>query len=177
MGGWQPVLRVCGLLAGLEGRGGWEPVGAAVRAKMPVCPLLPAPLQAAGCPCPCPGRCRLPLPLQHGPAAGGGQHGPGEGGARLGSLSHRDPCSLGHLQCPCTHRIAQIYPTHSPCITSWGDPGMLPWPQHCDMDKALYQCSWPQKHPCPAPHPAPLQSPRLGWTKLVASPYLACGSR
>lgn len=155
-----------------QGLGGAGDRSLSVRAKMPVCPLLPAPLQAPGCPCPCPGRCRLPLPLQHGPAAGGGQHGPGEGGAHLGSLSRRDPCSLGHLQCPCTHRIAQIYPTHSPCITFWGDPGMLPWPQRCDMGQSTLSMLLATEASMPSPAPCSAAEPPVGLDKTRCQPLL-----
>lgn len=82
---------------------------------------------------------------------------------------------LGSLQCPYTHPIAQLYPTPSPCITFRVTQASCPGSDTVTCDKAPYQCSWPQQHQCPAPLPAPLQSPWLGWTKLLAQPLLGVG--
>lgn len=110
------------------------------------------PLQAPGSLCRSPGGFHAP-PCPAGAGAlcgcstaslpGEGSTAPGKGELHLGSPSRRDPCSpatLGALPglpaVSLVHRTAQLYPTPSPCITFWGDPGTLPWPRRCDMGQS-----------------------------------------
>lgn len=145
---------VCGLLAGL---GRWEPVDAAVCAEMPTCALLAAPPRAPGSLCRCGGAfcasawagagalfcCSTALLPGEGSTAlakGSSSWVPARISAAPPPLGH----CLGSLQCPCTHRIAQLYPTLSPCITFGVTQGSCPCPDAVTWDRAPYRCSWSQ---------------------------------
>lgn len=178
---------VCGLLAGL---GRWEPVGAAVRAEMPTCSLLPAPPQAPGSLCHCHGGfCASAW-------AGAGVLSccstvllPGEGSTALakGELilgPCRDLCnptSLGSLP---GQPAVSLHPLHSsalpypqPLDHFWGDPGILPLPRCCDMGQSTLPMPLVTAASVPSPTPCPTAKSLAGLDKTLPNPYLVCGSR
>lgn len=143
-------------------------------------PSYPHPLQAPESPRYCRGGFRAPPgagagALSHcstAPLPGEGSTAPGKGELILGphpaGISATPP-PLGHylgsLQCPCTHRIAQLYPTPRPCITFGGDPGILPWPRRCDMGQSPLSMLLPTAASVPSPSPCPAAESPVGLDK------------
>lgn len=165
----------------------WRGLGAcrySSACKMPICSLLPAPPPNPRLPVPLPGQVLVLFPTAARSRCRGraarprGRQSSSWIPIPQGSLQPHHPwvtVSTACSECPYTHAISQLYPTPSPCITFRVTQASCPGSDTVTCDKAPYQCSWPQQHQCPAPLPAPLQSPWLGWTKLLAQPLLSVG--
>lgn len=168
--------------------GGWEPVGAAVYAKMPLCPLPTAPAPSPRVPVPLPGAAALsrcstaPLPGEGSTASAKGELilGPYPAGISA-APPHLGHC-LGSLQCLCSHRIAQLHPTPSPCITFMGETqASCCGPDAVTRDKVMLCLTNALGHGSISAKPRTLPCCRVpGWAGQnsgLPNPYLAWGSR